>query len=70
LSVFSNLVRQELQGYEAVQFYVFSLVNHPHPTAAKFLNDVVVRDGLVDHWRESYVGELGKSMKARGLQRR
>jgi hypothetical protein len=23
-----------------------------------------VRDGLADHWRESYVGEIGKSMKA------
>jgi hypothetical protein len=24
----------------------------------------VVRDGLADHWRESYVCETGKSMKA------
>jgi hypothetical protein len=23
-----------------------------------------MRDGLADHWRESYVGEMGKSMKA------
>jgi len=26
-----------------------------------------VRDGLADHWRESYVGEAGKSIKAMGL---
>jgi hypothetical protein len=26
-----------------------------------------VRDGLAEHWRESYVGEAGKSMKAVGL---
>jgi hypothetical protein len=26
-----------------------------------------VRDGLVDHWRESYVCETGKSMKAMEL---
>jgi hypothetical protein len=26
-----------------------------------------VRDGLADHWRESYVGETRKSMKATGL---
>jgi len=28
------------------------------------LDDAVVRDGLADHWRESYVCEAGKSMKA------
>jgi len=26
-----------------------------------------VRDGFADHWRESYVGETGKSMKAAEL---
>jgi hypothetical protein len=31
---------------------------------AELLDDAVVRDGLADHWRESYVRETGKSMKA------
>ena len=44
--------------------YVLSLVDDTHPAAAQLLNDAVVRDGLADHWRESYVGEAGKSMKA------
>jgi len=26
-----------------------------------------VRDGSIDHWRESYVGETVKSMKTEGL---
>jgi len=33
LRIFSNLVRQELQGNEAVQLHILSLVNHTHPAA-------------------------------------
>jgi hypothetical protein len=29
----------------------------------EFLYDAVMRDGLPDHWRESYVCKTGKSMK-------
>jgi hypothetical protein len=29
---------------------------------------VIVRDGLPDHWRESYFCKRGKSMKAQRLQ--
>jgi hypothetical protein len=28
---------------------------------------VIVRDGMANHWRESYVCETGKSMKAAEL---
>ena len=45
---------------------VLGLVHHAH-AAAQLLDDAVVRDGLADHWRESYVWETGKSMKAMGL---
>jgi hypothetical protein len=31
---------------------------------AELLDNAVVRDGSPDHWRESYVCETGKSMKA------
>jgi hypothetical protein len=36
--------------------------NVTHPAAAEFLDDAIVRDGLADHWRESYVRKTGKSM--------
>ena len=43
---------------------VLGFVDHSHTTAAQLLDDAVVRDGLADHWRESYVGEMGKSTTA------
>ncbi len=42
---------------------VLGLVDDAHAAAAQLLDDAVVRDGLADHWRESYVPERGKSMK-------
>jgi len=38
-----------------MQAGVLGLVHNPHSAAAEFLNDAVVRDGLADHWRKSYV---------------
>jgi hypothetical protein len=32
-----------------MQARVFRFVDHAHPATAKFLNDAVVGDGLVDH---------------------
>ena len=64
LRVFGNFVGQELEGDKAAKLDVFGLVDHTHAAAAEFLNDAVVRDGLADHWRESYVWETGKSMNA------
>ena len=64
LRVVGNSFGQELQRDEAMQAHVFSLVDHPHSATAEFLHDPVMRDGLSDHWRESYVCETGKSMKA------
>ena len=49
-----------------MQSRVLSPVEHAH-SAAKFHDNAVVPDGLADHWRESYVCETGKSMKALGL---
>jgi hypothetical protein len=49
LRIFGNLVRQELQGDEAVQLYVLGLVDHTHPAAAKFVDDAIVRNSLADH---------------------
>jgi hypothetical protein len=58
LRVFGNLFGQELQGNEAMQPNIFGLIDHPHPATAQLLDDSVVRNGLPDHWGESYVTEV------------
>jgi hypothetical protein len=45
-----------------VQPGVLSLIDHTHPAATEFFYDAVMRNGLFNHRRESYVGEVGKSM--------
>ena len=67
LGVFGYFFGQELQRDKSVEGYVLGLVDDAHPAAAELLDDAIVRDGLVDHWRESYVCETGKSMKAMEL---
>src|ERR1039457_2548210 len=42
LRVASNILRQELEGDEAMQPSVLSLVHHTHTAATKFLDDAVV----------------------------
>jgi len=64
LRVFGDLIGEKLQRNETAQFRVFGLVDHAHTAAAEFLENVVVRDGLANHWRECYVQERTKSMKA------
>jgi hypothetical protein len=49
LRVSGNFGWQELEGDEAVQTRVFGPVHHAHAADTKFLDDPVVRDGLVDH---------------------
>jgi hypothetical protein len=64
LHIFGNVVRQELKGHKAVQLYVLGLIDHTHTTAAQFLDDAVVRDGLANHgWRVvSWRGMLGRAL--------
>ena len=47
-----NIRRQELDRDEPPQFGVLGLVDHTHPSAAKPLNDRVMRDGLSEHGRK------------------
>src|SRR5580704_3782561 len=63
-AVLRDIFGKELEGDKAAKLGVFSFVDNTHPPAAELLYDAVVRDGLPNHWRESYVGERGKSMKA------
>ena len=69
LRVFGHFFRQELQSDEAAEFGVFGLVDHTHAAAAEFLDHTVVRDGLPEHWRESYEVKPDKSMKVEQLSR-
>src|ERR1700736_5282552 len=64
LGIFGYVIRQEFKRNEAIQLNVLRLIDHPHPAAAQLLDDAVMRNGLADHWRGSYVCETGKSMKA------
>jgi hypothetical protein len=49
LRIFSNIIRQELEGDEAMQPGILGLVDHAHAAAAEFLDNAIVRDGLADH---------------------
>src|SRR3954468_21385292 len=64
LGVASDFFGQELQGYKAAETCVLGLVDNAHSTAAEFLRDAVVRDGLANHAQECYGGRLSKSTKA------
>jgi hypothetical protein len=67
LRVTSNFFGQKLQGDKATKFRVLRFIDHAHTAAPELLDDAVVRDGLANHLRESYVCERGKSMKAEVL---
>ena len=69
LRIARKIVGQKLQGDEASQAGIFGLVDHAHTAATKLFNHSIVRDGLANHWRESYVRNTGKSTKAMGWQR-
>ena len=43
---------------------VLGLVDHTHSAASELFDDPVVRNGLADHRRESYVRETDESMSA------
>jgi hypothetical protein len=62
LRAFGRAVGQELERNKAAEPYIFGLEHHPHCARTEFLNDVIMRDGLANHWRESYFREKGESM--------
>jgi hypothetical protein len=45
--ILGEIVGEELKGYEAAQTRILGLVDDAHATAAEFLYDPVMRDGLV-----------------------
>ena len=49
LRVSRQFIRQEFEGHEAAQFGVLGFVNHAHAATTEFLDNAVVRDGLVNH---------------------
>ena len=71
-TLFSALIggdfsEEEFNSDFPVKLLVLSQVDLAHAAASELFYDAVVRDGLSDHWRESYVCETGKSMKAMQL---
>jgi hypothetical protein len=66
IGVLGDVLGQELKSDKATERSVLGFTDDTH-SAAELFDDAVVRDGLADHWRESYVGETGKSIKAMGL---
>jgi hypothetical protein len=42
-------------------------VHNPHTTAAEFLDDAVVRDGLSDHWSRILRGQNGRVNESDGV---
>jgi hypothetical protein len=67
LRVTGNFFWQELEGNKTVKPVVLGLVDHAHTATTEFFDDAVVRDGLADHWRESYVGETRQVNASKGV---
>src|SRR5882762_4463399 len=64
LGILDDIIGEKFQGDKSAQSYILGPIDDTHSPSAKLLNDAVMRNGLADHWRESYVCETGKSMKA------
>jgi hypothetical protein len=56
---FGYVLGQELESYKATELHILGLEYHTHRASAELLDDVIVRDGLSNHWRESYFRETG-----------
>src|SRR5450432_2716485 len=67
LRVAGNRVGQELEGNEAMQPRVLSLINHAHAAAPEFFDNPVVGDGFAEHARYGRWHLRGKSMKTAEL---
>src|ERR1700730_4717935 len=67
LRIVGYIFRQELQSHGSAQTGVFRLIHHAHSTATKLLKNPIVRDGLANHRRKSYVGKISESMNAEPL---
>ncbi|HEY6303957.1 MAG TPA: hypothetical protein VIX14_12910 [Terriglobales bacterium] len=49
LGVLGYIIGQELEGYEAMQLYVLSLVDDTHSSHRESVYDAVMGNGLSDH---------------------
>src|SRR5579871_4084478 len=63
MGIFDECIRQELYSNEPPQSNVLGFVHHSHSAATQLFHDAVMRNGLADHWRESYGFETNESMK-------
>src|SRR5579864_1341482 len=67
LAVTGKFVGQEFERHQTPQFNVLGFVDDTHAASSEFLEDAVVRDGLVNHgWRQllaAILGGLGRAAK-------
>ena len=64
LLVARDIIRQEFECDEPAQLGVFSLVHHPHAATTELFDDMVMRNGLADHWAAMLGGSLGQVNRA------
>jgi hypothetical protein len=69
LRVFGYIIRQEFERDKALEFNVVGLEDDTHAPAAKFLDNAIVGDGLVDHraegiteWQQCYGETLASQL--------
>ena len=62
--VMRKIIRNKFQSNATFEADIFCFVDHTHRAGTELRDHSVVRNGLSDHWRESYFCETGKSMKA------
>jgi len=43
-----DLVRQELERHETMEFHILRFIDHAHTTTAELLYDAIMRNGLAD----------------------
>src|SRR6185503_8730991 len=66
LRAFRRAVRQELERDKAAEPHILSLEYDSHGAGAELFNHTIMRDGLANHWRESYFRQRGESMRSQG----
>jgi hypothetical protein len=51
LGILLHVIREKFQGHHAIEAGVHGFVDDTHSAGTEFLEDAIVRDGPVNHWR-------------------
>ena len=55
LGILLHVIGEKFQGDDAIKAGVQGLVDNTHSASAEFLEDAIVRDGPVNHWRARHL---------------